>query len=115
MLAQEIAQTALEAYFGWRPALRLQPPFEILQGNLVFNLGLFDDNRNNLTTADGIDPIVLAKHAKTLGHCLIEGVCRDLNRVLAPAKIGTRHRTCAKCHDGLNRSIFAFCSLEFRL
>jgi hypothetical protein len=78
----------------------------------MFNLGLPNDNRNRLTAADVIDPIVLAKYAKPLSHCLVQGIRRHFDSVLASPNIDAGHGASAKGHNICTASIFAFSSLQ---
>jgi hypothetical protein len=69
--SHEFSQSALEAYFGRRPALRLQPPLEVLHANFVLNLPDNDRDRR-LAAAYVVYPIVLAKHPQALSHCFVK-------------------------------------------
>ena len=70
---RRFSQSALEAYFGRRPALRFQPPLEVLHANFVLNHGMPDNDRDRrLAAAYIVYPIVLAKHPKALSHGFIK-------------------------------------------
>jgi hypothetical protein len=76
---QRISQAALQAYFGRCPALRVEPSLEVSQESLVLDLGLLDDDGNRLSAADVIDPIILSKNTKPLGHGFVQRVARRAN------------------------------------
>ena len=87
--------------------MRFQPALELPQLHFVSSLGLPDDHRNRLTAADVIDPIVLAKYAKPLSHCFVQGIRSHLDGMLIPARVGTRDSACAKRHSAkLTASLF---------
>ena len=65
----------------------------------MFNLGLPNDNRNCMTAADVIDPIVVAKGAKTLSHCFVQRVRSHLDGMLGAPQISARHDAVARCHE----------------
>ena len=65
--------------------MRFEPPFKILNADLVLNLGVADSDCNRrLSAANLVDPIVLTKHAPALSHRFVKRVCRNLDRVLNP-------------------------------
>jgi hypothetical protein len=76
----------------------------------MLNFRLLDDNKNRLPTAQVIDPIVLAKHAKTLSQCFVQEIRRHFDGVLATAKIGARYPATSKRHAG-EANTFVFSSL----
>lgn len=85
--------------------------FEILNANLVFNCRVFDNNGNGrLAVSDRIDPIVLPKHPKAVGHRFVERIRSHLDSMLAPPKIDARDAAIAKAH-GRWITHFAFSSL----
>jgi hypothetical protein len=91
--------------------LRLQPSFEILNANLVFNCRVFDNNGNGrLPASDRIDPIVLPKHPKAVGYRFVERIRSHLDSMLTPPKIDARDAAIAKAH-GRRITHFAFYSL----
>jgi len=64
--------------------LRLEPPFEVLNANLKFNLGMPDHHRNRgLAASDFIDPIIFPEHAKTLSDCFVKRIRSHIHEMLA--------------------------------
>jgi hypothetical protein len=60
--------------------------------------------------SDRIDPIVLPKHPKAVGHRFVERIRSHLDRMLTPPKIDTRDAAIAKAH-GRWITHFAFSAL----
>lgn len=83
--------------------------FEILNANLVFNCRVFDNNGNGrLPASDRIDPIVLPKHPKAVGHRFVERIRSHLDSMLAPPKIDARDAAIAKAHGRWIRHLRLF-------
>ena len=80
--------------------MRLEPPVEVLNADFMFNRWVLDNNRyGRLAASDVIDPIVLAKYAKPLSHCLVQGIRSRVDGMLAAAQIGTRDTAPTKSHN----------------
>jgi hypothetical protein len=60
--SKKLSQSALEAHLSRRSPLRIEPTLEILNADLVLNLGIFDDHCNSrLTLTHVIDPTTLTE------------------------------------------------------
>jgi hypothetical protein len=51
-----------------------------------------------MAASDRIDPIILAKYAKPLGHRFVERARSHLDRMLAPTRVRTRDYARPKFH-----------------
>jgi hypothetical protein len=96
---QESSQVALKRLLSRRLSARSEPVFEVPDPDLVFDLRLFDGDRDRRILMDPVDTIVLTKHVQSASYGFIETVRGDCDGMFRAVRVDTRHFASSQGHS----------------